>query len=96
MAFDCRHWGHLVQCRRKCGAVPNRFGLRRSDRIDCSRYQCERKYFDPGWDARDAQSDSQRNCIGHCCYAFDCRRVLGYCRHACGVDAWVTARPLGR
>lgn len=96
LAFDCRDWGHLVQCRRKCGTqTPNRFGLKRSDKLECEKYYCERYYFDPSWDARNA-NDEQRNCIGHCCFAFDCRRALGYCRHACGVENWVTARPLGR
>lgn len=95
LAFDCRHWGHLVQCRRKCGATPNRFGLRASERLDCDKYACERTFFDAAWDARGA-TEGQRTCIAHCCYAFDCRRSLGYCRHACGVENWVTARPLGR
>ncbi|OTF73765.1 hypothetical protein BLA29_002215 [Euroglyphus maynei] len=94
LAFDCRDWGHLVQCRRKCGTTPNRFGLKRSDKLECEKYNCDRHYFDPSWDARNA-NDEQRNCIGHCCFAFDCRRALGYCRHACGVETWVTARPLG-
>ncbi|KAF7490537.1 hypothetical protein SSS_05313 [Sarcoptes scabiei] len=93
-AFDCRDWGHLVQCRRKCGVIPNRFGLKRTDRNECDKFVCQRDYYDSGWDSRNS-NDQQRNCIGHCCFAFDCRRSLGYCRHACGVESWVTARPLG-
>lgn len=96
LAFDCRDWGHLVQCRRKCGSQkPNRFGLKLSEKLECEKYLCDPYYFDPSWDARNS-NNQQRNCIGHCCYAFDCRRALGYCRHECGVETWVTARPLGR
>ncbi|CAG2170705.1 unnamed protein product [Oppiella nova] len=91
LAFDCRNWGNLVQCRRKCNVVPNKFG-KQSHQMNCEQYLCDKAYYDPSWDAR-GTDDRQRNCVEHCCYAFDCRKASGYCRQTCGVDVWVTHRP---
>lgn len=91
LAFDCRDWGNLVQCRRRCGVVPNKFGKRTPQENDCSKFACNSKYYQPAWDAR-STTEKQRNCVAHCCYAFDCRHSLGYCRQSCGVEHWYTPR----
>lgn len=87
LAFDCRDWGNLVQCRRRCDVVPNKFGRNTPQVNDCSKFACDTSFYNPSWDARRATED-QKNCIAHCCYAFDCRLTLGYCRQACGVEEW--------
>ena len=87
LSFNCRNWNKMIECRKKCGADPNRYGLEDNynQKIRCNLLRCEKRFFDD-WAVKGADGNEQRNCIKLCCYAFDCRQSRQYCRQNCGLQ----------
>lgn len=83
-AFDCRNWPVFAQCRKKCRVKEwNRFGPKTGS-AKCDQYPCYDHYL-MEWDLRNLEQPKQKNCVQHCCYAFNCKKYSGYCRELCAI-----------